>query len=122
MQDIVTSILFATFLLLVAVTGVMIVVFLPQSGIVPSDMALTSVHTDNLDAPSASMPVSMIVRWFTNRHHWAGSMQSTLPNQNRMPWLRCTMRYIPAQALPRLLAVTFVNTAAPLSRARARCV
>jgi len=57
MQDIVTSILFATFLLLVAVTGVMIVVFLPQSGIVPSDMALTSVHTDDLDAPSASMPV-----------------------------------------------------------------
>ena len=55
-QDIVTSILFATFILLFAVTGVMTVVFLPQSGIVSSDIALTTVHTDNLDAPSAGMP------------------------------------------------------------------
>jgi len=56
LQDIVTSIFVVTFILLVAVTGVMTVVFLPQSGIVPSDMVLTSVRTDNLDAPSASMP------------------------------------------------------------------
>ena len=56
MQDIVTSLLFATFILLVAVAGVMTVVFLPQSGVVQADMALSRVHADKLDAPPASVP------------------------------------------------------------------
>ena len=55
MQDTVTSILFATFILLVAVIGVMTVVFLPQPGIIQSDVALTRVYADNLDALPASV-------------------------------------------------------------------
>jgi hypothetical protein len=55
-QDVVTSIFFMTFILLVAAAGVMTVVFLPQSGLIQSDVALTRIYTDNLDAPSASMP------------------------------------------------------------------
>ena len=54
-QDIVTGALFTAFVLLMVISGVQAVSVLEQSGIVQTDLSLSSVSEESMDEPDADM-------------------------------------------------------------------